>query len=306
MARIAYCNGRYQGIAEPAYPLEERAAQLADGVYEVLKVVGGRPLDTDRHLDRLERSCRELRLALPMSRRALTLVLAETLRRNALAEALLYIQVSRGAAPRGHAFPAHGRSSLAVTVRRARFPSRHEIEAGVAVVSHPDQRWARRDIKSLALLPNVLAVQAAREAGAREAWLVDEAGMVTEGATSSAWIVDGGGRLVTRPLGPEILPGVTRGVLLELARAHGIEVVERAFSLVEAKEAREAMLSSTSSLLLPITRIDDRVVGNGHPGSVATRLLGLYAEHEGLPARLWPDPATARSQSCGNMPLAAP
>ncbi|HET6470078.1 MAG TPA: D-amino-acid transaminase [Geminicoccaceae bacterium] len=305
MGRIAYCNGRYLDLAEPAFPLEERAAQFADGVYEVMKVLGGEIRDLPLHLDRLERSCGAIALVLPMSRRALVLVLHETLRRNALADALLYLQVSRGVAPRNHPFPPNVRPSLAVTVRRAMFPSRVELEEGIRVLTLPDERWARCGIKSIALLPNLLARQKAKAAGCREAWLVDREGRVTEGSSSNAWIVDADGRLVTRPLGPEILGGVTRAVLIALARGHGVEVVERAFTVAEAKAAREAMLSSTSSFLLPVTEIDGTVIGNGRPGSVWSRLQELYARHERLPARHWPEPSRAPARSCGKMFLAA-
>jgi len=282
MARTAYVNGRYIGIDDPAVAVEDRGYQFADGVYEVIKAIHGRPLDLERHLDRLERSLGELALPLPMSRGALKRVIAETLRRNRLRRAIIYLQVTRGVAPRNHLFPKEAAPSLVVTVRRAPFPSRAEREDGVGVISLPDQRWGRCDIKSIALLPNLLAKQEAHEAGCREAWLVDAEGRVTEGSSSNAYIIDRDGRLVTHPLGPAILGGITRSVLLELAREDGIEVVERPFSLEEAKAAREALMTSTSSLVLPVVRIDDRAIGNGRPGSITTRLQALYLAREGL------------------------
>lgn len=285
MSRIAYCNGRWLPITAPALSVEDRAAQFADAVYEVIKAIDGRACDLDRHLDRLDRSLAAVRLAWPMSRRALATVIAAALDRSALREAAVYLQVGRGAAPRFHPFPKHGRSSLVVTVRRAPFPGRRELDEGVKVISLPDERWAHCDIKSVGLLPNVLARQRAAEAGCREAWLVDADGHVTEGSGSNAYIVDRDGRLITRPLGPQILGGVTRSVLLELARADGIEVVERSFTLGEALAAREVLLSSTTSLLLSVTEIDSRPIGNGHPGSVGRRLFGLYARHCDLPQR---------------------
>jgi D-alanine transaminase len=239
-------------------------------------VLGGRPRDLERHLDRLERSLAALAIRAPMSRAALSAVLLATLRQNRLRDALLYLQVTRGTAPRNHAYPRQARPSLVVTVRKAGFPGQREREDGVGVISLPDLRWGRCDIKSISLLPNVMARQQAAAAGCREAWLVDQAGNVTEGSASNAYIVDQAGRLVTHPLSERILGGVTRAVLLEIARADGIEVVERPFSLAEAREAREAALSSTSSMLLPVTAIDDRTVGNGHPGSVVRRLSALY------------------------------
>ncbi len=279
MGRVAYANGRYRPLNADAIAIEDRGYQFADGVYEVIKVLEGRPRDLGRHLDRLERSLGALEIRPPMSRAALISVLDQTLRRNRLRAALLYIQVTRGTAPRNHAFPKQAKPSLVVTVRRPSFPSAKEREGGVGVITLPDQRWGRCDIKSISLLPNVLARQKAAAAGRREAWLIDETGNVTEGSASNAYIVDQAGRLVTHPLGERILGGITRSVILELARGAGIEVVERPFSLAETQAAREAALSSTSSLLLPVVAIDDRTVGNGHPGTLVRRLMELYDAH---------------------------
>lgn len=285
MARIAYVNGRYRPLAGEAIALEDRGYQFADGVYEVIKVLAGRPRDLERHLDRLQRSLAALEIAAPMSRAALTSVLFETLRRNRLRDALLYVQVTRGTAPRNHVYPKQARPSLVVTARKPGFPSARERAEGVGVITLPDLRWGRCDIKSISLLPNVMARQQAAAAGCREAWLVDQAGRVTEGSASNAYIVDQGGRLVTHPLSERILGGITRSVVLELARAEGIPVDERPFSVAEAQAAREAALSSTSSMLLPVTAIDERTVGNGHPGSVVRRLLELYDGHLQAAAR---------------------
>lgn len=279
MSRVAYVNGRFRPIAALAVPVENRALQFADGIYEVVKVMGGRLCDLDRHLDRLERSLEALRIAMPASRGALVQIMREALRRNGLKDALVYVQIDRGVAPRNHAFPKHARPSLIVTVRRASFPKPTELTEGVGVITAPDQRWKRCDVKSVSLLANVLAKQQAVEAGCREVWLYDEAGAVTEGSSSNAYIVDPEGRLVTHPLGPRILGGVTRSVVLELARAEGIPVVERPFTLEEVRAAREAFLTSTSSLVLPVTSVDGRPVANGRPGSITTRLLELYREH---------------------------
>jgi len=279
VARIAYVNGRYRPLAGEAIALEDRGYQFADGIYEVIKVLAGRPRDLERHLDRLERSLAALEIAPPMSRAALRSVLHETLRRNRLPDALLYVQVTRGTAPRNHAYPRQARPSLVVSARKPSFPGAREREEGVGVITLPDLRWGRCDIKSISLLANVMARQQAAAAGRREAWLIDQAGNVTEGSASNAYIVDQEGRLVTHPLSERILGGITRSVVLELARADGIPVVERPFSLAEAREAREAALSSTSSLLLPVTAIDERTVGNGHPGTVVRRLMTLYDAH---------------------------
>jgi D-alanine transaminase len=279
MARIAYVNGRYRPLGSAAIAPEDRGYQFADGVYEVIKVLGGRFCDLERHLARLQRSLAALEIAPPMPERALVSVLAETLRRNHLSDALVYLQITRGAAPRSHVFPRRARASLVVTARRPAFPGAREREEGVGVISLPDLRWGRCDIKSISLLPNVLARQSAAQAGCREAWLIDRDGKVTEGSASNAYIVDGSGRLITHPLCERILGGVTRSVLLELARGEGIEVVEAPFSLDEAYQAREAALSSTSSWLLPVTAIDGRPVSNGMPGHVVRRLMARYAAY---------------------------
>jgi D-alanine transaminase len=284
MSRIAYVNGRYLPIVAPAVAVEERGLQFADGVYEVVMVLGGKLRDLDRHLDRLARSLAALRIAPPMSREALVAVLRETLRRNRLRQALVYVQVGRGVAPRNHLLPGAVRPSLIVTVRRGTFPRAAEQAAGVGVVTLPDPRWKRCDIKSVSLLANVLARQQAAEAGCREVWLHDGEGRVTEGSTSNAFIVDRDGRLATHPLGPQILGGVTREVVLELARAAGVEVVERPFTVAEAQQAREAFLTSTSALILPVTAIDGRPVANGAPGSTTLMLLERYKDHLGASA----------------------
>ncbi|MEZ5905866.1 MAG: D-amino-acid transaminase [Geminicoccaceae bacterium] len=282
MARIAYVNGRYLPIGRPAVALEDRGYQFADGVYEVAKVVFGQPRDLERHLDRLERSLGELRIAMPMSRAALRQVVAETLRRNAIRHAIVYIQVTRGTAPRNHLFPKNAVPSLVVTVRRAPFPKPAEIEDGVDVITLPDQRWKRCDIKSIGLLPNVLAKQKAAEQGAREAWLVDADGFVTEGSSANAYIIDQSGTIITRPLGGEILGGITRQNVFAAAKAAGVPIVERAFTVAEAQAAREAFLTSTSSLVLPVTRIDGKSIGNGKPGSITCQLLDTYLQAQGL------------------------
>ena len=281
MGRIAYVNGRYVPLHRAALAVEDRACQFADGVYEVIKTVGGSaPRDLDRPLRRLERSLGGIRMAPPMSRGALLAVVGELLRRNGLRDAKVYVQVSRGAAPRDQAFPAAGSGpSVVVTVRRARWPSEEQRANGVAVTTAPDLRWRRCDIKSISLLANCLLRQEAAERGCREAWLVDERGYVTEGSTSNAYVVDRRGRLTTHPTDERILGGVTRDVMLELARADGVEVVERPFSVEEARVAREAVLTSTTSWVLPVTRIDGAPVGDGRPGPVTRRLMRLYGEY---------------------------
>jgi D-alanine transaminase len=285
MSRIAYVNGRYLDQREASVNIEDRGYQFGDGIYEVVHLHDGRFVDEDRHLDRLERSLREIRLPMPMSRAALRHVLAEVGRRNRVTEGLLYMQVTRGVARRDHAFPIPTRHgpvppALVVTVKRiAAYPTDVDKWAA-ACITLPDLRWARRDIKSVNLLPNCLARQAAREQGAIEAILYDEAtGMVTEGAATSFWIVDEQGVIRTRHLDQVILPGCTRGALLtELAEA-GIAWEERDFSLEEMRRAREAFLTSATSFVKPITRIDGQPVGGGTVGPVVRRLFEIFARH---------------------------
>ncbi len=282
MTRIAYLDGRFLPIATPAVAVEDRGLQFAHGVYEVIKAIGGRLVDLERHLDRLERSLAEAAIPMPTSRAVLALLLEECLRRNRLRDAVVYLQIDRGVAERNHVCPESVEPTLFITVRPLRLPAQEEYEQGVAVITLPDERWARCDIKSVSLLPNVLARSRAAALGAREAWLVDAGGVVTEGSASNAWIVDAAGVLRTHPLGPRILGGVTRSVVLELAHAQGIPVAERAFTLAEAAAAREAFLTSTTSLVLPVTRIDGRPIGDGRPGPVTRSLARAYAAHIGF------------------------
>jgi len=279
MSRIAYVNGRYLPRQEAAVSIEDRGYQFADGVYEVCEVRGGRLVDERRHMARLDRSLNELRIARPMSAAALSLVMRETVRRNRVRDGIVYLQVTRGVAPRDFPFPPEGtRPSVVVTARSNDDLSRLErvAEEGIAVVTAPDIRWQRVDIKSVALLPNVLAKQTARDQGAREAWLVDARGNVTEGASSNAWIVSRDGVLITRPLGRDILPGITRSVVLDLVKAQGLKFEERAFTVEEAYAAREAFVTSASQIVMPVVSIDGKPVGNGAPGLVATALRKDY------------------------------
>lgn len=280
MSRIAYVNGRYLPHSEASVAVEDRGYQFADGVYEVCEVRGGQLVDERRHIARLERSLSELRIAQPMSRAALSVVLHETVRRNRVRNGTVYLQVTRGVARRDFPFPAGTRPALVVTARNNDQSKLEQMAAeGIAVVTVPDIRWKRVDIKSVALLPNVLAKQAARDQDAREAWLVDANGYVTEGASSSAWIVNRDGKIVTHPLGQDILPGITRSVLLDVIKAQGLKLEERPFTVDEAYAAREAFVTSASQIVMPVVRIDGRPVGNGAPGLIATALRRDYYRH---------------------------
>ncbi len=278
MSRIAYVNGRYLRHSEAAVHIEDRGYQFSDGVYEVCGVRGGLLMDEDYHLERLERSLAALRIAMPMAMRALRHVIREVVRKNDIADGMVYLQVTRGVAKRDHPFPNPPvPPALVITAKRLSLAKiAQAVAQGVAVVTMSDQRWARRDIKSVSLLANILAKQAAREAGAYEAWLVDRDGFVTEGSSTNAWIVDAEGRVITRPLSADILPGVTRRVLLEAAAREGIEVVERAFTVEEARHAREAFISACTAIITPVVRVDGLAIGNGAPGSVTMRLRAAY------------------------------
>ena len=278
MSRVAYVNGRYLPHARAKVHIEDRGYQFSDGVYEVCEVRGGRLVDERKHLARLERSLTEIRMPVPMSPAALRVVLRETLRRNRVRDGLLYLQVTRGVARRDHGFPPPGtKPSIVVTARsidRAKLEG--QAESGVAIITVPDNRWERVDIKTIALLPNVLARQSARDQGAREAWFVDRDGFVTEGSSSNAWIVSKAGAIVTRPAAGGILKGITREVALEVAAQQGLKIEERKFTVAEALAAREAFLTSATQVVMPVVRIDGSKVGDGRPGAVARALRARF------------------------------
>lgn len=280
MSRVAYVNGTYRPLRDAVVHVEDRGFQFADGVYEVWSVFDGRLADFEGHLSRLWRSLDELCIDRPMSPEALARVLKETVRRNRVREGLVYIQVTRGTARRDHPFPAEGTPpSVVVTARSLPLSKGNAAaEKGVAVITQPDIRWGRCDIKTVGLLPNVLAKQAARERGAAEAWLVDEMGLVTEGSSTNAWIVDEHGKLRTRDVQSNILRGITRAAVLELAAREGVELEERAFSAEEAKRAKEAFYTSASGFVMPAVSIDGVTIGDGRPGPIATKLRTLYLE----------------------------
>lgn len=279
MSRIAYVNGRYLPHREASVHIEDRGYQFADGVYEVVPVFNGILVDEGLHLDRLDRSLRELRIAQPMSRPALKLVSRELMRRNGLSNGFLYMQITRGVAPRDHKFPKSARPALVMTTRQMKPHSEQVLSEGLKVITVPDQRWDRCDIKSVSLLPNILGKQAAVEAGAYEAWQVDGDGMVTEGTSTNAWIVTADNKVVTRDATHAILNGITRITLLELIRKEGYALEERSFSVDEARAAREAFLTSSTSFVLPITQLDGKPIGNGHPGILTGKLRQHYMDY---------------------------
>ncbi len=280
MSRVAYVNGTYQPHGEAVVHVEDRGFQFADGVYEVWSVFDGRLADFEGHMTRLVRSLTELRIPIPMTLPALTQVLKETVRRNRVRNGIVYLQVTRGTARRDHLFPAEGTPPSVIVTAKSLSSAKSDAQAakGVAVITQPDIRWGRCDIKTVGLLPNVLAKQAARERGAYEAWMVDDMGLVTEGSSTNAWIVDKEGRLRTRDTHANILKGVTRTAIMAMVAAEGLELDERPFSVDEAKAAREAFFTAAGAFVMPAISIDGVKIGGGKPGPIATRLRARYLE----------------------------
>jgi len=287
MGRIAYVNGRYQPHGLAVVHVEDRGFQFADGVYEYFAVFDGKLADADGHLERLWRSLSEIRIRPPMSEAALMVVMRETVRRNRVRDGSVYLQITRGTAARDHAFPHPSTPpSVVVTAKSLDFAKANAKAAkGVAVLTQADQRWGRCDIKTVGLLPNALAKQAAREAGADEAWLVDELGFITEGASTNAWIIDADGSLRTRDTNANILRGITRKTLIDLAAEAGIPVSQRPFTVDDVKAAKEAFMTAASTLVMPVTSIDGHEIGDGRPGPVGKRLRVLYEQNARATAR---------------------
>ncbi|CAH0340699.1 D-amino-acid transaminase [Rhizobium sp. CECT 9324] len=278
MPRIAYVNGRYVAHDDAAVHIEDRGYQFADGVYEVCEIRHGMIVDLTRHLDRLDRSLGELRMKSPMSRRALTQIIREVARRNRVNNGLFYLQVTRGIARRDHVFPSADTTPSLVITAKITDPGviAAKNEKGLKAITLPDNRWDRVDIKTVGLLPNVMARQAAKEAGAQEAIYIDARGMVTEGAATNVWMVDADGVLVTRPAEHGILRGITRTGLMDVTALLGIEVAEREFSREELLTAREVFITAATSICFPIVEIDGQTIGNGHPGSVSDKIRSAF------------------------------
>jgi D-alanine transaminase len=291
VGRIAYVNGRYVPHGDASVHVEDRGLQLGDSVYEVCAVVDGLLMDEEEHLDRLERSLREIETPMPMRRGPLKAVFRELIRRNRVHDGLLYLQVTRGAVRRDHPIPDKApRPTLVMTARaidKAGLDARRSN--GIGVITHRDERWGRCDIKTTQLLANLLAKTAARRAGAYEAWLVDDDGNVTEGSSTTAWIVDGKGNLLTRSLSNAILPGVTRRVICEAAAEAQLAVTERLFTPEDATQAAEAFISSATGVI-PVTAIDGKSIGDGKPGTVTRRVQELYARRSAMRAHAAEEP----------------
>ena len=277
MPRIAYVNHRYVPLRDAQVSVEDRGFLFADGVYEVTSVLDGQLIDNEAHLDRLGRSMAELQIPWPLSRRALTLVQVELVRRNRLREGGLYLQVTRGAASRDFKYPAAAQPSIVMFTQARALANPAFLTKGVSIVSVPDIRWARRDIKSVALLPQCMAKQAATRAGAFEAVMIDADGTVTEGSSANIWMVTADGTLVTRPTANHrILAGITRRAVIAAAASLQLPVEERTFTLNELKAAQEVFLTSATTVVAPVVRVDDAVVSTGVPGDLAQRLRDTY------------------------------
>ncbi|CDM58194.1 MULTISPECIES: D-amino-acid transaminase [Rhizobium] len=278
MPRIAYVNGRYVTHSSAMVHIEDRGYQFADGVYEVCEIRHGYIVDLTRHLNRLDRSLGELRIAWPMSRNALTQVIRETLRRNRVRNGLFYMQVTRGVARRDHVFPAEGTLPSLVITAKSTDPSiiAKKNATGIKAITVPDNRWDRVDIKSVGLLPNAMARQQAKEAGAQEAIYVDAKGMVKEGAATNVWMVDRGGTLITRPAEHGILRGITRTTLIDVGAKLGLTIEEREFSVAEMLAAREVFITAATSICFPVVAIDGQSIANGHPGSISQKIREAF------------------------------
>ena len=275
MSAVAYVNGRYGPIADAAVSIDDRGFQFADSVYEVVAFLNGELLDWGKHVWRLRRSLAALFITGVPGDAALLAIARRLLRQSRYADGLLYIQISRGVARRDHGFPAGAKPTLVMTARRFDFTTRiAQLETGVDVISLPNQRWARCDIKTTGLLPAVLAKQEARRAGAFEA-IFEVDGEVREGSSTNVYIVDGAGGIVTHPMSAHILAGVARDTLLDLAKKHGVPITERPFTLNEAHAAPEMFITSTTAPILPVVRLDGQSIGHGRPGPVVQRLAEL-------------------------------
>jgi D-alanine transaminase len=259
--------------------MEDRGYLFSDGIYEVIAFYNRTLLDGDRHLKRLERSLRELEIANPMPMRCLKMVMQELIDQNDRVDGTIYMQITRGVAKRDHPYPKKTKPAMTMMVTGAKMPKPREVSEGVKVITQPDIRWGRRDVKSVSLLPNVLAKQAATEASAREAWLLTDEGMITEGAVSNNFIVNAKKEIITHPKNYWILGGITRDVVVEIAKRNGFKLVERPFSLKEALAAKEAFLTSTTSNVLPVVQVNGKKVGDGKVGGITQELLNLYYEH---------------------------
>ena len=283
MSRIAYVNGQYLSHAHAGVHIEDRGYQFSDGIYEVCEVRDGKIIDMGGHLDRLERSASELEMNLPNRRKTIEIIIEEMRLKNRVQNGIVYIQVTRGVSPRNHLFPSPSTpASIVMTAKStSREASDKKAATGVSVITVPDNRWDRVDIKTVSLLPNILAKQKAHEAGAYEAWFVDADGNVTEGTSTNAWIVTQDNVLVTRDASRGILKGITRGTTMKVAENLQLKVEERRFTIEEAKQAKEAFLTAATTICIPVIKIDGQPVGDGKVGDISRRVRSHFHEHAG-------------------------
>lgn len=277
MSRIVFLNGEFLPEESARLPIMDRGFLFSDGVYEVSAVLDGRLVDNDAHLARLDRSLGELGIPQPFTREEWTGFQTNLIERNGLTEGVVYLQVTRGVAERAFTFARDLRPTTVMFTQVMRFVGAPLAESGASVITVPDIRWQRRDIKSVGLLAQVLAKQQAKEAGAAEAFMHED-GVITEGASSSIFLITTDGTILTRPLSNAILPGITRNAVMRLAREEHLTVVERPFTIAEALAAAEVFYTSASSFVIPVVRIDGTEITNGRPGRYATRLRELYIE----------------------------
>lgn len=281
MSRIAFVNGEFVPHSEAYVHIDDRGYQFADGVYEVCEIRNGQIIDFDGHMTRLQFSLSELKIAMPMAITALAVKMKQTIKRNYVHDGMIYLQVTRGVSPRNHAFPpAWVKPSIILTAKSVSRQSRLQAYSnGISVISVPENRWARPDIKSIGLLPNCMAKQEAKELGAFEAWFVDDDGMVVEGSSSNAWIINQDNEIITKNANGSILKGITRAAILRQIEAQNLTIVERAFSLREAILAKEAFISSATTIVMPVVKIDNHLVAGGKVGEMAKNLLKDFYQY---------------------------
>lgn len=273
--RIVYVNGAFLPFEEARIPIMDRGFLFGDGIYEVTAVLAGRLIDNEPHLARLDRSLAAIGIRNPYSLAEWTAIQRQLMRDNALEEGLIYIEVTRGVYEREFTCPPDIPPTVVMFTQVKPVRDNPALAAGGAVITVPDLRWARRDIKSTALLAQVLAKQAAKAAGVAEAWMVQD-GFVTEGASSTAFLVTEQDEIITRPLSQAVLPGITRMAIIEVAKAMGLTLVERPFTVEEITTAREAFFTSASTIAMPVVRVDGQQVGGGQPGPVVRALRERY------------------------------
>lgn len=277
MSRTVYVNGEFVAEEQATVSIFDRGFLFADGVYEVTTVVHGKLLDNPAHLARLRRSLAEINMPSPASDEEITQIQQQLIERNKLQEGGVYLQVTRGVADRDFAFAADMKPSLVLFTQPKNLLNPPQVNDGISVVSMPDIRWRRRDIKTVGLLAQSLAKQKALDSGAADAWMVED-GFVTEGSSNNAFIVDGNNTIITRQLGNEILPGITRAAVLALVQAESLQFEERPFTLDEAYNAKEAFITSATTFVWPVVKIDNNAIGDGLPGPVAGKLRKFYIE----------------------------